>query len=70
MTLRFGWQPDIHDKELGLVEHDRRLFVVEQRDDTRRVRVIGVVNFVAADAEMTDAIDRYIGNASRSDDST
>ena len=68
MTIRFGWAPEVHPPTIGLVERDERLFVVEQRDE--RVRVIGVVRFVAADAEMTDAIDRHIGNASRSDDST
>ncbi len=68
-TIRFGWVPERRPKpEIGLVEEDERLFVVEQRDGS--VRVVGVVAFVAADATMQRAIDRYIGNGSTSEPST
>jgi len=65
-TIRFGWAPKRLPKpEIGLVEDDERLFVVEQRDGS--VRVVGVVAFVAADETMHRAIERYIGNGSSKD---
>ena len=69
MTISFGWVPERPPKpRIGLVEHDERLFVVEQRDAA--IRVIGLVRFVAAETAMTEAIDRYIGKGSARDAST